>query len=165
MASQMPAAMKRELGLPEFLLPESQINSMVRDYYTDENFAGNASGVAIKYKLLAFENISRIKEREFKRGLQRRLELLCNFWQFQGRGAWDWRGVAIQFHRALPENLLELSQVVSNLSDVVSDETKRGMLPLPVDEDTEKARLEEQYGGSLFSTRERKTGEPDDEVS
>ena len=132
---------------------------------SDENFAGNASGVAIKYKLLAFENISRIKEREFKRGLQRRLELLCNFWQFQGRGVWDWRGVAIQFHRALPENLLELSQVVSNLSDVVSDETKRGMLPLPVDEDTEKARLEEQYGGSLFSTRERKTGEPDDEVS
>ena len=39
MASQMPAAMKRELGLPEFLLPESQINSMVRDWFTDENFA------------------------------------------------------------------------------------------------------------------------------
>ena len=45
MASQMPAAMKRELGLPEFLLPESQINSMVRDYYTDENFAGNGQDI------------------------------------------------------------------------------------------------------------------------
>ena len=45
MASQMPAAMKRELGLPEFLLPESQINSMVRDYYTDENFAGSGQDI------------------------------------------------------------------------------------------------------------------------
>lgn len=132
---------------------------------SDEKFAGNISGVALKYKLLAFENISRIKEREFKRGLQRRMELMCRFWAFQGRGTWDWRGVSIKFHRALPENLLELSQVVGNLGDVVSDETKRALLPMPVDEDTEKARLEEQYGGSLFSTRERKTGEPDDEVS
>jgi len=38
MASQMPPKMKKELGIPEFILPESQINQMVRDYYTDEAF-------------------------------------------------------------------------------------------------------------------------------
>ena len=40
MVSQMPTSMKRELGIPEFLLPEAQINQMVRDYYTDDNFGG-----------------------------------------------------------------------------------------------------------------------------
>lgn len=40
MAAALPSSMKAELNLPEFILPESQINSLVRDYYTDENFGG-----------------------------------------------------------------------------------------------------------------------------
>jgi SPP1 family phage portal protein len=36
----------------------------------DQEFASNASGVAIKYKLLGTENKISIKERKFKRGLQ-----------------------------------------------------------------------------------------------
>ena len=32
--------MKKDLNLPEFILPEAQINQMVRDYYTDEAFGG-----------------------------------------------------------------------------------------------------------------------------
>lgn len=125
---------------------------------SDENFAGNSSGVALKYKLLQFENVAGIKEREFKRGLQRRLEQLCRVWRMKGLPDWDWRSIKIEFHRALPENLLELSQVVGNLSDVISDETKRAILPLDIDEDTEKQRLQEQYGSSIFTPQERKSG-------
>ena len=40
MVSQMPTSMKNELKLPEFILPEAQINSMIRDYYTDNSFGG-----------------------------------------------------------------------------------------------------------------------------
>ena len=40
MAAALPNSMKNELGLPEFILPEAQLNSMIRDYYTDENFGG-----------------------------------------------------------------------------------------------------------------------------
>jgi hypothetical protein len=40
MATALPNSMKNELGLPEFILPEAQLNSMIRDYYTDENFGG-----------------------------------------------------------------------------------------------------------------------------
>jgi len=36
---------------------------------SDENFAGNSSGVAIQYKLLGTENLISGKERKFKRGL------------------------------------------------------------------------------------------------
>ena len=40
MYSALPARQKAELNLPEFILPEAQINSLIRDYYTDENFGG-----------------------------------------------------------------------------------------------------------------------------
>lgn len=40
MAAALPTKMKKDLNLPEFILPEAQINPMVRDYYTDEAFGG-----------------------------------------------------------------------------------------------------------------------------
>ena len=40
MAAALPTKMKKDLNLPEFILPEAQINQMVRDYYTDEAFGG-----------------------------------------------------------------------------------------------------------------------------
>ena len=40
MSAALPTNMKSELGLPEFILPEAQLNNMIRDYYTDENFGG-----------------------------------------------------------------------------------------------------------------------------
>ena len=40
MAAALPTKMKKELKLPEFILPEAQLNQMIRDYYTDDNFGG-----------------------------------------------------------------------------------------------------------------------------
>ena len=40
MYNALPARQKAELNLPEFILPEAQINSLIRDYYSDENFGG-----------------------------------------------------------------------------------------------------------------------------
>lgn len=40
MAAALPTKMKKELNLPEFILPEARLNQMIRDYYTDDNFGG-----------------------------------------------------------------------------------------------------------------------------
>ena len=40
MAAALPTKMKKEVNLPEFILPEAQLNQMIRDYYTDDNFGG-----------------------------------------------------------------------------------------------------------------------------
>lgn len=40
MAAALPTKMKKDLNLPEFILPEVQLNQMIRDYYTDDNFGG-----------------------------------------------------------------------------------------------------------------------------
>lgn len=138
-------------------IPENIKNRLNNDIHrfsgcpdmSDENFAGNASGVAIRYKLLQFENIAGTKEREFKRGLQRRFELLCNLWAVKGRGAFDWRDIEISFKRALPQNLLEIAQTLSALGSLLSDETKRAQLPIDIDEETEKQRIEEQRTANM----------------
>ena len=48
----------------------------IGNFLMNENFAGNTSGVAIKYKLIGLEQIRSRKEREFKKALQRRIELI-----------------------------------------------------------------------------------------
>ena len=104
-------------------------------------------------RLSRHPNIAGIKEREFKRGLQRRIELLCNIFAVLGRPMYDWRSVRVTFKRALPQNLLELSQTLSNLGTLLSDETKRALLPLEIDEAAEAERIagQRESNMSLFN--------------
>ena len=57
--------------------------SMVPDL-SDESFGGNLSGVAIKYKLLGFEQHIKNKERYFTRSLRERFRLYNNFLNVKG---------------------------------------------------------------------------------
>lgn len=153
-------------------LPENIKNRLNSDIHrfsgcpdmTDEHFANNASGVAIRYKLLQFENIASIKEREFKRGLQRRLELLCNIWRVIGRGNFDWRDLQISFKRAMPQNLNEIAQAVGQLGEIISDETKRTLLPLDIDEETERSRLAEELAQKTAIYGPQEVFEQTDEI-
>jgi SPP1 family phage portal protein len=73
---------------------------------SDEEFAGNASGIAIKFKMLGTENLVSIKERKFKKGLQQRLELISMITGVLSAG-FDWRSIDITFTRNIPTNDLE----------------------------------------------------------
>ena len=84
--------------------------SMVPDM-SDENFASNASGVAMRYKLLGFEQLIRVKQQWFTEGLRQRLKLYANFLATAGFPALDVADVRIEFTHALPANLEENAQV------------------------------------------------------
>lgn len=85
---------------------------------TDENFASNISGVAIKYKLWGFEQLIGAKERKFSNGLTARLQLITTALNLKGN-RFNWKEMQIKFTRNLPANLLEESQVIANLKDVL----------------------------------------------
>ena len=61
---------------------------------TDEAFAGNLSGIALRYKLWGLEQNTAQKERKFKRGLQRRIELIANYYRAFNEH-FDWRDIEI----------------------------------------------------------------------
>ena len=106
---------------------------------TDEDFAANASGVAIKYKLMGTETMAGIKERLYREGLQRRIELICNALAVKGE-RYDWRTITLKFARNLPANLTEMADVLAKIGNLLSEETQVGLLPIDVDPKAEAAR-------------------------
>lgn len=117
----------------------------------DKEFASNASGVAIKYKLLGTENKVSIKERKFKRGLQQRLELLANINGIL-RDGFDWRAIDIIFTRNIPANDSDIANVVNTLSDVVSKETLLAQIPFVDDVQAELDRLDKEKEENPYFT-------------
>lgn len=111
---------------------------------SDESFGGNASGVAMRYKLLGFEQITKIKERYFREGLKERLRLLCNWLSTTGKAAVSSRDISIQFTRALPVNETEVAQLVSELRDMVPREILLGLLPFVDDPEGAAEKVREQ---------------------
>lgn len=110
---------------------------------TDENFAGNSSGVAMEYKLLGLEMITKVKESNYKRGLRQRISIFAKYLGLQ-QIALDANSIVPQFSRGLPKNLLELSQVINNLEGKVSLRQLISLLPFVEDPDAELEGLEEE---------------------
>lgn len=91
---------------------------------TDENFVGNSSGVAIRFKLLPFELNVQDKETAFEKGLMERMNLYNKYLnktdQTQLLNIYN---VDAVFKRSLPQNDYETSQMILNLMGKVSDES------------------------------------------
>ena len=96
---------------------------------TDESFAGNSSGVAMKYKLFGLEQLVKIKERWFREGLRQRLRLFCRFLAVRGCAPIDPDAVQMTFTRGLPVNELETAQTAATLRGIVPDEELVRLLP------------------------------------
>ena len=114
---------------------------------SDENFVGNSSGVAIRYKLLAFEQNIKNKERYMEKGLMERFKLYNNFLVKMSK----MQDVPIEevdavFKRNLPSNDFEISQMINNLSDYLSAETLVSQLSFVKDasEEVELKRIEDE---------------------
>lgn len=117
---------------------------------TDQDFASNASGVAMKYKLMGLENTTAKKERCFKKGLQRRLEIICNMLAVMGTN-YDYRAINIVFKRNIPANLTELAEVLTKIGHLFSEETQLALLPIDVDYEAEQERkIKEKEAGYSF---------------
>lgn len=118
----------------------------------DENFGGNTSGVAMKYKLLGTENLASIKERKFKKGLQRRLEIISFIFNLTRKGSLDWMGIDITFTRNLPVNEEDVSTMIQNLNGIVSKKTLLSQLAFVEDADAELAQLEKETASTIYYT-------------
>lgn len=110
---------------------------------TDENFAGNSSGVAMEFKLLGLEMITKTKEANYKRGIRQRIAIFAHYLGMQ-QIALEAHSIVPQFSRGLPKNLLELSQVINNLEGKVSLRQLISLLPFVEDPDAELEELEEE---------------------
>ena len=102
--------------------------SMIPDL-SDQQFSGNVSGVAMKYKLLGLEQLTCLKERWFREALMERLRCYAHFLAVKGSRALDVSAVRILFTRALPESALEAADMVKALEGIVPRQALLSQLP------------------------------------
>lgn len=127
--------------------------SMVPDL-SDESFGNNLSGVAIKYKLLGFEQMIKNKERYFTEGLKSRFEMYNHFLAIRkNMQKIPIHRVDIIFTHNLPVNNLETAQMLSQLDNMLSLETKLSQLDFVSDakEEAELVRKEKEENTRLFN--------------
>lgn len=121
---------------------------------SDENFAGNSSGVAMKYKLLGLEQVTKIKERYFRDGIKKRISLFCRIMAIKGMPLINPNDIEIVFSRNLPANEVELAQVVNTLNGMVTDKTLLGLLPFVQDVEAEVEELKQQKKQALKTQKQ-----------
>lgn len=80
--------------------------------FTEDTFMSQ-SGVAIKYKLIGFENVASNIVANMTKALQRRIELICSILSLTD-GETKWRDIQIVFTRNLPQiSLIPHKQLIS----------------------------------------------------
>ena len=109
----------------------------------DDKFA-TASGIAQAYKLLGFELMIADMESYFSQFLQARLKLIAGH-KTSGIPVEGADFVTINFRRNLPFDLAAITDMVTKLKGIVSDETLLKMFPSTIIDnvDEELKRIEE----------------------
>lgn len=109
---------------------------------SDENFGGS-SGTALQYRVLNMSNLMKFKTRKFDSGLYNRYKIL--FSHPSSKVPTDaWLQLKFSYTQNLPKNLLEESQIASNVEGVVSKETQLKVLSIVDDVKSEIDRMEEE---------------------
>ena len=111
---------------------------------TDENFASNISGIAMKYKLSGMENITGIKESKFRKGLYRRLELITKILNIKTNNTHLYTEIIPVFSRNIPSNETELVSMAKQLYGMISEDTLLSIIPFVSDVENEKTLLEKE---------------------
>ena len=119
------------------------------DFTSDKLLA--QSGIALRYKLVGFENKAANIEQCMRKALQRRLELISAIFSLTDDE--PWQDVDIHFTRNLPISLEPSTpDELMKYKGLVSDHTLLSLIPFVKDPDEEEKLLEEerQAGMELF---------------
>lgn len=89
---------------------------------SDQQFASNASGVAIRYKLLALEQLRLEKIKWMRKALLTRLKMISDYLKAHGK-SFDPLEIGITFKANLPQNSKEIAEFVQMLQGITSRTT------------------------------------------
>lgn len=131
------------LGQLEGNLRRSILQLSMTPDLSDESFAGQASGVALQYKLWGIEQVRSAKERSFRDGLAALLAALSGGLSVLGTPA-DLTAGRTTFYKNLPRDHAELAETLLSLSPVLSTRTILEQLPWVTDVEEELRRKAEE---------------------
>ena len=110
---------------------------------SDDNFSGQQTGEAMKYKLMGLEQEVTDIQSEFEKGLRRRYELITTIEKKAGKiQEFDMRNLMIIFTLNLPKSTQEMVETLKALGGMVSNETALRISGLVEDVEKELKLLE-----------------------
>ncbi|MBP3509414.1 phage portal protein [Oscillibacter sp.] len=127
------------LGQLEVNLRRNILQLSMTPDLSDEQFAGNASGVAMRYKLWGIEQVRAAKERSFTEGLTVLLAALSGGLSLLGTAV-DLTAGKPTFYKNLPQDHTELASSLLSLSSILSQRTILEHLPWVADVEEELRR-------------------------
>lgn len=131
---------------------ENLLNRLEREIFavsmvsniSDESF-GNASGVALKFKLQSMENLALMKERKFQSAMLQKWRMVFSVPNVVSASDTDkYKGIKYIFTRNIPNNLADEATTAKNLVGIVSNETVLSTLSVVKDVKQELNTLESE---------------------
>lgn len=104
---------------------------------SDESFAGNLSGISIKYKLTGVEELAIMKENQFRSAQTKMLHIITGYLNTLKNKTWDAATIEQKYDRNFTDNLSDVIDNVKGLEEIVSRHTQLDMLPNEVVADAE----------------------------
>ena len=95
---------------------------------SDENFAGNLSGVAIRFKLFGLETKCMVKERKMEKAIKDLFRVITAPLKVLTGREVDVKNLKIEFSRNIPTNITEQVDTVTKLDGKVDKETLLSLL-------------------------------------
>lgn len=104
---------------------------------SDESFAGNLSGIAIRYKLIGLEELAIMKENRFRSAQTKMLRIITEFLNTKMNKEWNADAVEQKYERNFIDNVSEIIDDVTKMEGLVSRETQLDLLPATIVSDTQ----------------------------
>lgn len=136
---------------------ENMLDRLERLIYELSNVAninsdsfGNASGVALEFKLQPMKNLAAMKERKYTSGMNRMFKMLFNLvTNFPANQKDEWRNLQYSFFRNLPRNITDEVNAAKAMTGITSKKTQLSSLSVVdnVEDELEqiKKEREEEY--------------------
>jgi len=135
--------------------------------FSDDNFAGQASGVSLKFKMLGLESKCIISERKMISALRQQFKVIGSAWEKKGINI-DFSNFIFQFKRNFPLDIQTEAQATALLRGHVSEQTRLGLLSFVDDAEYEielmRKEAEEAFSVNLDAYLEDEDDEPEQEV-
>lgn len=111
--------------------------------FTDEQFAGNLSGVAMRFKLFALETKAKTMERKHEAAMLYMFKVLSSAWRKRSL-LLDYTQLEIRYTRNIPVNVLDEANAAKALLGVTSHQTVLSQLSFVEDVEEEMRRIEDE---------------------
>lgn len=128
----------------------------------DQEFSGNASGVALEYKILPMKNKSNSKERKFTKSLRALFRAVFSTGQVISQSGKDsWEDLQFQFTRNIPKDIAGSISAAKQAEGMISKRTQLSLLPFINDPNSELEQVNKEKQESIKQAREAADALPD----